>query len=40
MSWSDTAQVYKPRKPQESRLWQLLDEYFDEFEERYDEFFS
>lgn len=40
MSWSDKAQVYKQRKPRESPLWQLLDEYFDEFEERYDELFS
>jgi len=40
MSWSDTAQVYKQRKPREGQLWQLFNEYFDEFEERYDEFFS
>ena len=40
MCWSDTAHVYKQRKPRESPLWQLLNEHFDEFEERYDEFFS
>lgn len=40
MSWSDADQVYKQRKPRESPLWQLLDEHFDEFEERYDELFS
>jgi hypothetical protein len=40
MSWSDTAQVYRQRKPRESPLWQLLNEHFDEFEERYDELFS
>lgn len=40
MSWSDKAQVYKQRKPRESPLWQLLTAHFDEFEERYDEFFS
>jgi len=39
MSWSDTAQIYKQRKPRESPLWQLLNEHFDEFEERYDELF-
>ena len=40
MSWSDTAQIYKQRKPSESPLWQLLSAHFDEFEERYDELFS
>ena len=40
MSWSDKAQVYKERKPREYPLWQLLNEHFDEFEERYDELFS
>ncbi len=40
MSWSEAAQVYKPRNPRDSSLGQLLDEHFDEFEERYDELFS
>lgn len=40
MSWSDAAQVYKPRNPRHSSLWQLLYEHFDEFEERYDNLFS
>jgi hypothetical protein len=40
MSLSDAAQVCKQRKPRESPLWQLLDEHFDEFEERYDDLFS
>jgi hypothetical protein len=40
MSWSGTAQVYRQREPHESPLWQLFDEHFDEFEERYDELFS
>jgi len=40
MSWSDMAQVYRQRKPRESPLWQLFNEHFDEFEERYDELFS
>lgn len=40
MSCSDAAQVYKPRNPRDSSLWQLLDEHFDEFEERYDNLFS
>lgn len=39
MSWSDTAQVYRQRKPRESPLWQLLYVHFDEFEKRYDELF-
>jgi ribosomal protein S27E len=40
MSWSDTAQLYKQRRPRESPLWQLLDEHFDEFELRYDQLFT
>lgn len=40
MSWSGTAMVYKHRKSRESPRWQLLTAHFDEFEERYDEFFS
>ena len=38
MSWSDQAKVYRGRTPDESPLWQLLDEHFDEFEELYNEF--
>lgn len=40
MSWSDAAQVYRQRNPRDSPLWQLLDEYFDEFEECYDNLLS
>lgn len=40
MFWSDTAEVYKQRKPGQSPLWRLFDEHVDEFEERYDELFA
>lgn len=40
MSLGDKAQVYKGRKPRDSPLWQLLDDHFDEFEDRYDDLFS
>ncbi len=39
MSWNDTAQIYKQRKPHESPLWQLFNVHYAEFEERYDELF-
>jgi hypothetical protein len=35
-----SSKVYKPRKPRETALWQLLDTHFEEFESCYDDLFS
>jgi len=40
MPWSEKAQVCKQRKPRKFPLWHLINEHFNEFEERYEELFS
>ena len=40
MEWSNTAKVYRPRKPRATALWQIIDGHFDEFEASYDELYS
>jgi len=32
--------LYRPRDPQASDLWRLMDEYFDSFQQVYDERFA
>ncbi len=40
MECSSQVGIYRRRKPQETSLWKLLNGYFDEFEEVYDELFQ
>ncbi len=40
MEYSSEVKIYRRRKPQETSLWKLLEHYFLEFEERYDDLFQ
>ena len=40
MHWEDGAAVYQQRKPQESPLWQLLNEHFHHFISEYENHFQ
>lgn len=40
MSAADRSEVYRPRKPQQSPLWRMLDRHYEGFEKNYEERFE